>query len=328
MDDAIHKLIASHDWSRVKQAILTENAQSRAQVGLGDDSDLSAMQLAALYRPDILDELVAHGLTIDLHSAAAIGNSKIIHELADESSLNIEAEYLTPLGFALIKSNEEGVATLLRAGDDVNRPLRRIGFFVWEIEVLDIAPWLPIHLTCTHGYFENGPALLQLLISHGADINSYSPIGAQPLHLTAIYGWVELTKVLLDQGVSIDSRTRDIDPQIWACSAPLGAEQSSEMTALMIAAQEGSAKTVESFLSLGADVSATDSIGNSALHHAANGWWGENVEVVELLLQAGASAKATNNQRRTPLSYGLERGYQEIVATLERNMRHSPNRRS
>lgn len=317
MGDTIQKLIASRNWSRVKQTILEENAQSRAQVGLGNDSDLSAMQLAALYRPDILDDLIAYGLTIDLHSAAAIGNSKIIHELADDSSLNIEAEYLTPLGFGLIKSNEEGVAALLRTGDNVNRPLRRIGFFVWEIEVVDVEPWLPIHLTCTHGYFDNGPAILKLLIAHGADVDSYSPLGAQPIHLTSIYGWVGLTEVLLEHGVSIDSCTRAVHPKIWNCSAPQGAEQSAEMTPLMIAAQEGSVNMVEFLLLHGADVSATDSIGNSALHHAANGWWGENVEVVELLLQAGASSTKTNNQRRTPLSYALERGYHDIAATLD-----------
>ena len=133
------------------------------------------------------------------------------------------------MGFALLRSKIESVAALLEDGDDVNRPLERIGFFAWEIETQNICSWLPVHLTCTHGYFKNGPNVLELLIENGADIHGKSPLGYEPIHLTAIYGWLNLTEVLLRYNASVDTRTQAMHDKVWIKSTPKGAMRSFEM---------------------------------------------------------------------------------------------------
>ena len=305
-DESIQHAIEIQDWETVRLQILTKHLRSREQVGLGAESDLSVVQLAALYEPDVVGAMRDSGLTLDLHSVAAPGDDAIIAQFDDEFSFAEEAEYLTPMGFALIKSNTLSVTALLKAGDNVNRSMLRIGFFVWEIAVLNIGSWLPVHLTCTHDYFENGPEMLELLIAHGADRSSFSPLGAQPIHHTAIYGWLELTKVLLRHGVPVDSRTGGMHDKVWTCSAPKTAMRSSNMTPLMIAAQEGNASMVDFLHSHGADVNARDSLGNSALHHAADGWWSENVEMVKLLLDAGSSRSDQCNELNSNLVCRIE----------------------
>ena len=84
----------------------------------------------------------------------------------------------------------------------------------------------------------------------------------------------------------------------------------------MIASQEGNLATVDFLLSRGTDVQALDSLGNTALHHAADGWWKESVDVVLRLLDGGVEHEMVNAYGRTAKSYAESRGYKEIVAVL------------
>jgi hypothetical protein len=69
----------------------------------------------------------------------------------------------------------------------------------------------PLHVA-THwpGYYQNGPAIVQLLIAAGADPNVPSGEGASetPLHWTASTDDIDLAAVLIDAGADIEARRR------------------------------------------------------------------------------------------------------------------------
>ena len=317
MDNKLRSALAEGDLARIRSLILAGAAESRAQVGLGTASDLTSLQLAALHDEEAAHALVDRGVDCDLHSACALGMSKRI-ATASEAELGALAEWLTPMGFALIRGQFDSVRALLRAGDDANRPLPRIGFFAWEIEAMrgGHGTWLPIHSACTHGYADDAPRIVECLVDAGARVDSPSPLGAQPIHLTAIYGWLPVLTTLLDKGADVNARTRPMADAVWQLSAPAKAHRAHRQTPLMIAAQEGTTAAARLLLARGATVGFRDSYGSTALHAAADAWWSENTELVSVLLEAGADPLARNSRDRTPRDLAIAAGHGASAALL------------
>jgi ankyrin repeat protein len=102
------------------------------------------------------------------------------------------------------------------------------------------------------------------------------------LHVAALRANLFAAGVLLGAGAQIDVRGfRNTTP-------------------LMIAADAGALAVMQHLVRSCADVKATDSFGQTALHHAA-GTILASREVVEFLLEAGAEPNATDRSGRTPL---------------------------
>ena len=310
MDNQLRSALDNGDLERVRSLVLLGAAESRAQVGLGAESGLTTLQLAALHDEESAHALLDRGTECDLHSACALGLTKRIAS-ANQVELDTLAEWLTPMGFALVRGNYDAVQALLRAGDDPNRPLPRIGFFVWEVEAMTggHGTWMPIHSASTHGYVDDAHRIVQRLIKGGARIDSPSPLGAQPIHLAAIYGWLPVLSTLLDRGADVNARTRAMSDTVWRLSAPAHAQRAHRQTPLMIAAQEGTTAAARLLLERGATVGLRDSFGSTALHAAASAWWNENTEFVSLLLEAGADPSARNSRDRTPHDLATTAGY-------------------
>ena len=306
---------AKRQIARVKASLLEEHAQSRAVVGLGPDSDLTALQLASLHDDEVAKVLLAAGESCDLHSASALG---LVDEIrtAPAGDLGALAEHLTPMGFALVKNRLAAVRALLRAGDDPNRPLPRIGFFVWELKALaaGLGAWSPLQAACTHGYADDAAAVASALLEAGADRDAPSPLGDRPIHLAAIYGWLPVLETLLAAGADVDSPTVPVADAIWRMSSPAHAEPVSDSTPAMVAAREGGVGTVCWLLARGADVNASDSVGATLLHAAARPWWGEKPELVSVLLASGADRRARDAAGRTALDVAAAAGF---AATAE-----------
>ena len=317
MDNKLRSALDEGDLDRVRSLVLLDAAEARAKVGLGADSELTILQLAALHDEELAHALLDRGIECDLHSACALGIGK---RIASATPLEFDtlAEWLTPMGFALLRGNHDAVQALLRAGDDPNRPLPRIGFFVWEVEAMTggHGTWLPIHSASTHGYADDAHRIVQRLIKGGARVDSPSPLGAQPIHLAAIYGWLPVLSMLLDNGADANARTREMSDLVWRLSAPANARRAHRQTPLMIAAHEGTTAAARLLLERGATVGLRDSVGNTALHAAASAWWNENTEFVSLLLESGADPNARNARDRMPRDLAAAAGYAASAALL------------
>lgn len=106
--------------------------------------------------------------------------------------------------------------------------------------------------------------------------------GRRPLSLAAALDRVAVIDVLLDAGAPID--------------APDGTDLA--YTPLIAAAREGALDAVRRLLRAGADITAAESIGGTALHHAV---LAGRVDVVRELLRGGAAVDAVDDNGRTPL---------------------------
>ena len=316
MDAELAAAIEAGDLSRCRALILAQHGRERASVGLPDSSTLDVLQLAVLHDDAAARRLLATDVECDLHSASGLGLSEVIGRLANDEALDATAEYLTPMGFALARGSLEGVRALLGAGDDPNRRLARIGFFVWEIDALAAGydGWRPLHGACAHGYAEDAAAIVTALIENGADIEATCPLGEQSLHLAATYGWMPVLETLL--AARVDSLSAPVARALWRMVVPSHLEPVHNQTPLMVAAREGCLDAAKRLLRAGADLDARDSAGSTPLHIAARPWWREDAALVSLLIDAGADRQARDAEGRTPAQVAQAEGHAESARLI------------
>lgn len=112
-----------------------------------------------------------------------------------------------------------------------------------------------------------------LLEKHEACSSAADSLGAQALHRAAVTGQGKALRFLVsDLGIDVDVRAT-----------------STGLTALHYAAKEGQTSTVQTLLSLGADINAKDERNRSALHLACAG---QHVACTRFLLKLGLKDSA------------------------------------
>lgn len=149
------------------------------------------------------------GFTL-LHCAAELGHQQCLHLLLNSNSVDINARDSTetPLGHfqttALHLAAAEGyphiVAYLLDCGADIN--------------AITITGWTALHFliigeNMTIGKLES----LAILIGSGADVNRRDSEGNLPIDTAILYGHYEVTRVLLNSGIDLNS-LESIDPNL------------------------------------------------------------------------------------------------------------------
>jgi len=129
------------------------------------------------------------------------------------------------------------------------------------------------------------------------------------LHLAAEGGQVELVRLLIQAGASVDARTR--------FRTPMHARE----TALLIAARKGQELVVELLLKAHADPGLLDANHRSALSYVAEAG---HTSVLRLLLSYGVEVDPADDHQRTPLHWAIA-GNQPSAAMMLIDAGADPN---
>ncbi len=153
-----------------------------------------------------------------------------------------------------------------------------------------------LHLACGAADREGrgDPAMIELLLAHGASPASRDARGATPLHLAVTWAEVALVRKLL------------------AKQADAAAADEAGLTPLHVACRRGAEVLADVLLGddgdrLGQRASAREDTALGRL---------EDEAVVEALLDAGARADAADGQGQTPLHIAASRGHRGLLTVL------------
>jgi protein phosphatase 1 regulatory subunit 12A len=228
--------------------------------------------------------------------------------------------------------------------DEVNR-LLSVGA---DINTTNVDGLTALHQAC----IDNNVKMVKFLVEHGANINASDNEGWTALHATASCGSVEMAKFLVEKGARLDAVSNDSelpvdlaeekkmkillmelmdkhgidadtarneelqlmtrDANAWVKSGSYNEmpHPKTGALALHIAAAKGYVEVIRLLLKAGADINARDNDGWTPLHAAAH--WGQ-AEACKILAHNFASMTATNANGETPIDVSTP----ELVQLLE-----------
>ena len=164
-----------------------------------------------------------------------------------------------------------------------------------DVNASDEDGWTPLHFASYFGHLK----ITQLLLEHGAEVNSKTSSSNTPLHcLSEREGNLEVAQALLENGA---------DPSIRSISGE---------DALNIAIRRGHQGLVQLLLKHGADPNTRDVDGQSLLHVSSGRG---DPKVAQGLLELKIDVHSRDNQGRTPLQVALQNGNEEVVQLLSQH---------
>jgi ankyrin repeat protein len=167
-----------------------------------------------------------------------------------------------------------------------------------DIEIRDTQGSTALLLATHH----NAVEAARILIEAGADVNAMDNISDSPYLYAGAEGHLEILRMTLDHGADLTSVNR------------YGG------TALIPAAHHGHIETVRELLQTATDIDHVNNLGWTALLEAVILGDGGPVyiEIVRLLLKAGANVEIADHDGVTPLEHAKQRGYTEISELLSK----------
>jgi ankyrin repeat protein len=150
----------------------------------------------------------------------------------------------------------------------------------------------PLHWAAMFGYLE----IVKLLLEHATDKNRADMDGKTPLHLAVEEGNLETVKLLLQYA-------KDKNPA-----------DNKDKTPLHLAVEDGNLETVKLLLEHAKDKNPEDEDGWTPLHLAAE--FG-HLEIVNLLLPYAKDKNPEDKKGRTPLYFARRKGYDDIVKSIQ-----------
>jgi ankyrin repeat protein len=207
------------------------------------------------------------------------------HDLAEQLTIKhpqqvnaIGGYYVSPLGAALSRGYLKTAKILYERGA--------------EVDVQGSDNRTPLRAASRSGHLE----IVQWLLSCGANSTVRDEeYGLTPLHVAAIWGHVEVSRLLLQYKADIHAHDKE------------------GQTSLHGAALHSEVNVARLLLEHGADVNARDNRRITPLHLASeNG----NLDVARLLVEHGANIDAEDNVGRTVSQVASESGYDNVVKFL------------
>jgi len=271
------------------------------------DENIASYLENAILKGDIphLKELLLSGVSVStpissreftaLHLAVSSGNQAMVKTLIDAGAAVTAQTYdgITPLHNAAADDSVELARLLLGAGADANS--------------CNIDHETPLHVAALFG----GKRLASLLIDAGSDISAKDCYGNTALHIAAAHESLDLVQFLLSSGADPNAVNNNGDTVLHHAvtdgpdSVDLILENGADIHSkgqfgdtLLHRAAQSSASLLQVFLKAGVDHTAVNDYGYTPLHQAAA--YG-NIEQIQILLDTGASVKATTKNEETVL---------------------------
>jgi ankyrin repeat protein len=193
MSAVFFKAIQDGDKDRV-ESLLHDNPN----LLLAKDKDNLSPLMVAVYnhKPEIASLFLERMAALSIHEAAATGKmTHIISNLAREPELvNTYAEDgFQPLGLAAYFGQQEAVEYLLKAGAQVNSPVKN---------ALGVTPLQSAVAGC---HLE----ITDLLLRAGADPNVKDSGGSSPIHVAAQCGDARIAHLLIFGGANLETASKD-----------------------------------------------------------------------------------------------------------------------
>lgn len=252
-------------------------------------------------------------LCTPLHYAATVGCNSVVEFLLDKGAcINGHStgkrrsgmpQKHRPLQAAAAQGHKDVVLTLLERGADVDACGDRPSPLQWAAE---------------NGHAE----VVELLANHGAELN---PEGESPLNSAVRNNRLDIVRTLVSSGANVNSEgVLGLVPlklakinENWAIARFLrrnGAKlpEEEELPSLHVAASEGDAEQVRSFL-LNQPVDLRAPGGQTALHAAAR--YGHD-DIVRMLIEKRADVDAQDEEGRAPLHLAVKHNRHDTVELL------------
>lgn len=241
-----------------------------------------------------------------LHEACQIGHVQMTRELLKRGAVinALTSMKETPILLAASMGHGDLVALLLEYGADPS--------------VADNIGELPLHWASKRGFLQVVRVLLEK--GHRADINHISRDGWSPLSLAALFGHVDIVKLLLHFGANLSGcnhKKQDVlqnsaDPNQTDFTRVLSS--TGQKLPLHFAAKRGHFAIVKLLLEEdGSEVNASDPVGWTAIHFSSDAG---HLNVTQLLLDCGADISMVDVEGCTPLHLAACEGHEEVVCLL------------
>ena len=297
-----------------------------ADVNVANKKNITALMLACMKEnKDAINVLLNTGADPNiantdgdtcLHYAVDEDCSKDVLEAILIPGVNVNAinkNNRTALMLACEKGNKDAINVLLNSGSDSN--------------IADADGD-----TCLHYAVRNDCCIevLQVIISHSADVNAANISNVTALMIACQKGNVDAINALLNAGA--DTNIADADGYTClykaigaSCSkqtlqaiidhgADVNVTDKTTTTALMNACQMGNEDAIDVLLHVLADINNSDTDCYTCLHKAVSA--GCNKQVIQAMIDCGVDVNATSNQNKTALMWACEKGNVDAINVL------------
>ena len=268
-----------------------------------DKLGLTALFAAAarVCNVEVVQALLSHGVDVNvtdkwgetaLFAAARVRNVEVVQALLSHGVNVTDEEGQTALFAAVEVGNVEVVQDLLSHGVDVN--------------VTDEEGHTALFIAASESNIE----VVEALLSHGVDVNVTDQWGQTALFIAASESNIEVVEALLSHGVDVNVTDREGHTALFSACGSFACFDIFPWLDNAKDFQNGMIEIVDSLVKHGANPSAVDNTGNSALFYTAelalNGVFSNDViQIIKLLMTHGASADARNAAGETLLLHYL-----------------------